>query len=110
MADTDPEITTEPRLTGSFFDLTHLNLSDAAYWTDTCRFRREEHWRAPIREALPAMRPRPTSPPTIGSVPCSEPSPFSPAGGGRMVACLRVLATHFGTFWSAPPHAIATTP
>ena len=27
----------QPRLTGSFFDLIHVNVFDAAYWTDTCR-------------------------------------------------------------------------
>lgn len=37
---------TEARLRGSFFDLAHVNLWDAAYWTDTCRFWTEENWRA----------------------------------------------------------------
>lgn len=40
----------EPRITGSFFDLAHVNLWDAAYWTDTCRFWKEENWRALIRD------------------------------------------------------------
>ncbi len=38
------------RLRGSFFDLAHPNLWDAAYWTDNCRFWKEENWRALIRD------------------------------------------------------------
>ena len=41
---------TEPRLTGSFFDLIHVNTWDAAYWTDKCRFWSEVSWRALIRQ------------------------------------------------------------
>ena len=40
----------EARLRGSFFDLAHPNLWDCAYWTDTCRFWKEENWRALIRD------------------------------------------------------------
>jgi hypothetical protein len=39
-----------PRLSGSFFDLQHINPWDAAYWIDTCRFWKEENWRALIRD------------------------------------------------------------
>jgi uncharacterized protein DUF4434 len=42
--------TAEPRISASFFDLTHINIWDAAYWTDTCRFWGEENWRALIRD------------------------------------------------------------
>jgi len=38
------------RITGSFFDLQHVNLWDALYWTDECRFWAEESWRALIRD------------------------------------------------------------
>jgi len=41
---------TEPRITGSFFDLIHINWFDAAYWTDTCLHWGEESWRALIRD------------------------------------------------------------
>jgi hypothetical protein len=37
---------TKARISGSFFDLAHVNLWDAAYWTDTCRHWKEENWRA----------------------------------------------------------------
>ena len=37
---------TGPVISGSFFDLQHPNLWDAAYWTDECRFWGEENWRA----------------------------------------------------------------
>jgi hypothetical protein len=37
-----------PVITGSFFDLIHVNSWDATYWTDTCRYWREENWRALI--------------------------------------------------------------
>ena len=37
-------------LTGSFFDLIHPNSWDATYWTDACRFWREENWRALMRD------------------------------------------------------------
>ena len=37
---------TKPLITGSFFDLMHVNPWDAQYWTDTCRFWGEESWRA----------------------------------------------------------------
>jgi len=37
---------TDSRITGSFFDLQHVNLWDAAFWTDRCRFWGEENWRA----------------------------------------------------------------
>lgn len=40
----------EPRIRGSFFDLAHPNLWDAAYWTDSCRLWKEECWRALIRD------------------------------------------------------------
>lgn len=45
-----PGNSAEARLRGSFFDLAHVNLWDAAYWTDTCRFWKEENWRALIRD------------------------------------------------------------
>ena len=41
---------TELRLRGSFFDLAHVNPWDAAYWTDECRFWKEENWRALFRQ------------------------------------------------------------
>ena len=41
---------TEPRVQGSFFDLIHINPWDAAYWTDECRFWKEENWRALFRQ------------------------------------------------------------
>jgi len=37
-------------ITGSFFDLIHVNSWDATYWTDTCRYWKEENWRALIRD------------------------------------------------------------
>ncbi|HOD49721.1 MAG TPA: DUF4434 domain-containing protein [Candidatus Hydrogenedentes bacterium] len=43
-------IGTEPVITGSFFDLTHVNIFDAAYWTDTCRFWGADNWRALMRD------------------------------------------------------------
>jgi hypothetical protein len=52
-ASTEPAVTsagTQPRLTGSFFDLAHPNLWDCAYWTDTCRFWKEENWRALMQD------------------------------------------------------------
>ncbi len=39
-----------PRITGSFFDLIHVNWFDAAYWTDTCLHWTEASWRALIRD------------------------------------------------------------
>jgi hypothetical protein len=39
-----------PILTGSFFDLIHVNSWDATYWTDTCRYWKEENWRALMRD------------------------------------------------------------
>ena len=44
------EIMTFPLITGSFFDLAHPNVWDAAYWTDTCRFWDRENWRALISD------------------------------------------------------------
>jgi len=41
---------TEPCITGSFFNIVHVNAWDAAYWTDTCRFWGEENWRALLRD------------------------------------------------------------
>lgn len=41
---------TDVLLTGSFFDLVHVNPFDAAYWTDTCRFWGEANWRALIAD------------------------------------------------------------
>ena len=41
---------TEPKITGSFFDLQHVNIWDAAYWTDTCRFWKEDNWRALVAD------------------------------------------------------------
>ena len=43
-------IGTAPRITGSFFDLIHVNWFDAAYWTDTCLHWPEASWRALIRD------------------------------------------------------------
>ncbi len=40
----------EPRISGSFFDLIHINWFDAAYWTDTCLHWPEASWRALIRD------------------------------------------------------------
>lgn len=40
----------EELITGSFFDLVHVNYFDAAYWTDTCRFWGEASWRALMRQ------------------------------------------------------------
>ncbi len=39
-----------PRITGSFFDLQHVNIWDAAYWTDKCRYWDEENWRALVAD------------------------------------------------------------
>ena len=41
---------TQPLITGSFFDLMHVNPWDAQYWTDTCRFWGEDSWRALFRQ------------------------------------------------------------
>ncbi len=41
---------TKPLITGSFFDLMHVNSWDAQYWTDTCRFWGEESWRELFRQ------------------------------------------------------------
>jgi SAM-dependent methyltransferase len=41
---------TEPRISGSFFDLIHVNWFDAAYWTDRCIHWGEDRWRALIRD------------------------------------------------------------
>jgi len=41
---------TEPLITGSFFDMIHVNPWDAQYWTDTCRFWGEESWRSLFRQ------------------------------------------------------------
>jgi len=50
-APTKPDKTgTEPRISGSFFDLIHVNWFDAAYWTDTCLHWGEASWRALIRD------------------------------------------------------------
>ncbi len=38
------------RITGGFFDLTHVNIWDAAWWTDQCRFWKEENWKALIAD------------------------------------------------------------
>lgn len=35
-------------ITGSFFDIQHVNPFDAAYWAGQCRFWKEENWRALI--------------------------------------------------------------
>jgi hypothetical protein len=40
----------ELKITGSFFDLQHVNIWNAAYWTDECRFWQEANWRALMRE------------------------------------------------------------
>ncbi|MFA5865719.1 MAG: DUF4434 domain-containing protein [Phycisphaerae bacterium] len=40
----------ELKITGSFFDLQHVNIWDQAYWTDECRFWQEANWRALMRE------------------------------------------------------------
>lgn len=40
----------EPRISGSFFDIIHVNWWDAAYWTDTCFHWGEANWRALIRD------------------------------------------------------------
>ncbi len=37
-------------ISGSFFDLIHVNSWDAAYWTDRCRFWEEKNWRAMIQD------------------------------------------------------------
>ncbi len=39
-----------PRITGSFFDIIHVNWFDAAWWTDTCIHWKEDNWRALIRD------------------------------------------------------------
>lgn len=41
---------TTPLITGSFFDFQHVNLWDAAYWTDQCRFWNERQWRALVAD------------------------------------------------------------
>jgi hypothetical protein len=33
-------------ITGSFFDIVHINPFDAAYWSDRCRFWKDENWQA----------------------------------------------------------------
>ncbi len=38
------------KITGSFMDLAHVNLWDAMWWTDECRFWKEENWRALVRD------------------------------------------------------------
>jgi hypothetical protein len=50
MMDSPSQPGCEPRITGSFFDLIHVNPWDAAYWTDTCRFWGAENWRALMRD------------------------------------------------------------
>ena len=40
----------EPRISGSFFDLIHVNPFDAAYWSEPCRFWGEDNWRALMRD------------------------------------------------------------
>ena len=35
-------------ITGSFFDIVHVNPFDGAYWTDRCRFWTDENWQALI--------------------------------------------------------------
>ena len=40
----------QAKITGSFFDLQHVNIFDAAYWVDECRFWKEENWRAMVRD------------------------------------------------------------
>lgn len=40
----------KPIITGSFMDLRHINLWDAAWWTDECIFWKEDNWRALIRD------------------------------------------------------------
>ena len=40
----------EKMITGSFFDLIHVNQYDAAYWVDECRFWGEESWRQLMRD------------------------------------------------------------
>lgn len=37
-------------ISGSFFDLIHVNSWDAAYWTDRCRFWKEENWRTLMQD------------------------------------------------------------
>jgi hypothetical protein len=39
-----------PVLSGSFFDIQHVNIWDATHWTDECRFWKEENWHALIRD------------------------------------------------------------
>lgn len=41
---------TQPVITGSFFDLQHVNLWDGAFWTDACRFWKVESWRALMQD------------------------------------------------------------
>lgn len=38
------------KITGSFMDLTHINLWDAAWWTDKCGAWKEENWRALVQD------------------------------------------------------------
>ncbi len=40
----------ERLISGSFFDISHVNIFDAAYWTDECRFWKAENWKALIRD------------------------------------------------------------
>jgi hypothetical protein len=46
----NPESKIQWPITGSFFDLVHPNVWDAAYWTDQCRYWKEDNWRALIRD------------------------------------------------------------
>ena len=39
-----------PIISGSFFDLQHVNVWDAAHWTDRCRFWKEANWRALVAD------------------------------------------------------------
>jgi hypothetical protein len=41
-----------PVISGSFFDLQHVNMWDAAHWTDRCRFWKEENWRALVADKV----------------------------------------------------------
>lgn len=38
------------KITGSFFDIQHVNPFDAVYWSGECRFWKEENWRALIQD------------------------------------------------------------
>ncbi|MBT3374641.1 MAG: hypothetical protein HN406_03535 [Lentisphaerae bacterium] len=46
---------TTPIITGSFFDLQHVNVWDAVHWTDRCRFWKEANWRALVRQNLAGL-------------------------------------------------------